>query len=248
MRKTGYSILVTRYTKSRIKRAGFTLIELLVVIAIITALLAILIPGLGKARGMAKRMRCAANLRQIDVAMRLYLGENKDTYPCAQDPVINPNIWLWMGRGWRGFIAPYFGEKIDVNNPSVLLCPADNTEPNKYEATSYSYSMAFYHSPEQINDMNSYTYNYQNPQPSVPQESDRVAAPAKKIIVGEWNSHHQRIKSKDPGWWGWAGCRNFLFADGHALFLEAEKIRPANDGNPNPNLTKNGIEGMDWPR
>jgi len=237
-------------TNSHTYYIGFTIIELLVVIGIIAVLLAILIPGLGKARGMAKRMKCASNLRQIDVAMRLYLGENKDTYPCAQDPVRDPNIWLWMGRGWRGFIAPYFGEKIDVNNPSVLLCPADNTEPNKYEATSYSYSMAFYHSPEQINDMNSKEDTYKNtPKPSVQQESDRVANPAKKIIVGEWNSNHRRVEQgQDKGWWNRLGSRNFLFADGHVIFLEAEKIRPANDGNPNPNLTKDGIEGMDWPR
>ena len=25
-------------------------------------------------------------------------------------------------------------------------------------------------------------------------------------------------------------------------------FRPANDGNPNPNLTIDGIEGVDWPR
>ena len=65
---------------------GFTIVELLVVISIIAVLLAILIPGLGKARSMAKQMKCASNLRQIDIAMRLYLGDNKDTYPCAKTP------------------------------------------------------------------------------------------------------------------------------------------------------------------
>ena len=30
-------------------------------------------------------------------------------------------------------------------------------------------------------------------------------------------------------------------------FLGAKEIRPAGDGNPNPNLTKNGISGIDWP-
>jgi len=199
-------------------------------------------------------MKCSSNLRQIDVAMRLYLGDNKDTYPCAQDPLpkqqpSDPNIWLWMGRGWRGFIAPYLGEKIDVNNPSVLLCPADIAAIQKYAATSYGYSMAFYHSPQQINNMSSPQDNYTNPQPSVPQESDRVASPGKKILVGDWLSNHKRIeKGNDPGWWGWAGGRNYLFADGRVRFLDANDIHPANDGNPNPNLTINGIEGMDWPR
>ncbi len=233
---------------------GFTIVELLVVIAIIAAITAILLPGLGKARAMARRVSCGSNLHQIDLAMHLYLNENKDTYPCAQDPLpkkqpTDPTIWLWMGRGWRSFISPYFGEKIDINNPSVLRCPGDQTQASTYEATSYAYSMAFYHSPQQINDMNSYKDNYQNPRPSIPQEADRVAKPAGKIIVGDWNSNHQRLnEGEDKGWWNGKGCRNFLFVDGQVKLLEARKIRPANDNNPNPNLTKDGIEGIDWPR
>jgi prepilin-type N-terminal cleavage/methylation domain-containing protein len=233
---------------------GFTIVELLVVIAIIAALTAILLPGLGKARGMARRVSCGSNLHQIDMAMHLYLSENKDSYPCAQDPLpkkqpTDPTIWLWMGRGWRSFITPYFGEKIDVNNPSVLRCPGDQIPANTYEATSYAYSMAFYHSPQQINDMNSPTDNYKNPRPSIPQESDRVVKPAGKIIVGDWNSNHQRLNSgEDKGWWNEMGCRNFLFVDGQVQLLQAGKIRKANDGNPNPNLTINGIEGIDWPQ
>ena len=106
---------------------GFTIVELLVVIGIIAALTAILLPGLGKARGMARRVSCGSNLRQIDMAMHLYLSENKDTYPCAQDPLpkkqpTDPNIWLWMGRGFRNFITPYFGEKIDINKIGRASC------------------------------------------------------------------------------------------------------------------------------
>lgn len=232
-------------------QSGFTIVELLVVIAIIAALTAILLPGLGKARAMARRVSCGSNLHQIDMAMHLYLSENKDTYPCAQDPLDpnTPTLWLWMGRGWRSFITPYFGEKIDVNNPSVLRCPGDQTPAGTYQATSYAYSMAFYHSPQQINDMNSPTDNYQNPRPSISQESDRVVKPAGKIIVGDWNSNHQRLNSgEDKGWWNGLGCRNFLFVDGQVQLLQAGKIRNANDGNPNPNLTIDGIEGIDWPQ
>jgi prepilin-type processing-associated H-X9-DG protein len=70
-----------------------------------------------------------------------------------------------------------------------------------------------------------------------------------KIIVGDWLSNHQRIVDGDaPAWWGWAGRRNFLFVDGQVRFLDANDIRPANDGNPNPNLTTHGIKGSDWPR
>jgi len=60
-----------------------------------------------------------------------------------------------MGRGWRFLVEPYLGGNIDEKNPSVLFCPQDHIAKDKYESTSYSYSMAFYHSPEQIDDMNS---------------------------------------------------------------------------------------------
>jgi len=235
---------------------GFTLVELLVVIAIIALLLSILMPALGKARSLSKRLVCANNLRQIDLAVRLYLDSNNDIYPCGQDPVSDdPNnpYWLWMGRGWRRLVEPYLGGNIDANNPSVLFCPEDTSPQEKYESTSYSYSMAFYHSQEQIDGIKDTRYTYDIPgQPSmaaesIPQISTNVARPAGKIIIGEWLSNHWRIKEKDNGWWDWEGCCNYLFVDGQVCFLKATDIREANDEKPNPNLTVGGIKGIDWP-
>jgi hypothetical protein len=37
----------------------------------------------------------------------------------------------------------------------------------------------------------------------------------------------------------------YLFADGHVDYVRTRDIRPANDGNPNPNLTVGGITGKD---
>ena len=238
-------------------RFGFILVELLVVIATIALLLSILMPSLGKARSMAMRLKCAHNLRQIDMAVHLYLSGNDDTYPCAEDPVskivsTDPNdyYWLWMGRGWRAFVEPYLQTNINEDNPSVLFCPRDRSEKDKFEATSYAYSMAFYHSSQQIDSMSSPsdTYDKNKVQPSVPQRCSNVAKPSGKILIGEWDSNHYRIKGKDPGWWGWQGCRNYLFADGQVHYLQAERIREANDGLPDANLTRGGIKGRDWPR
>jgi prepilin-type N-terminal cleavage/methylation domain-containing protein len=229
---------------------GFTLIELLVVVAVIALLLSILIPSLSKARSIAYRLKCASNLMQIDIAVRLYLEGNNDTYPCdACDPLPN-GFWLWMGRGWRSFVEPYLGGNIDANNPSVLLCPQDRTAPQKYESTSYAYSMAFYHSPGQIDNLvctETHAEQLVTAVPSIPQRSLCVAKPQSKILIGEWSSNHLRL-DKDKGWWGWEGSRNYLFADGQIQFLKAEDIQPANDGYPNPNLTINGINGIDWPK
>jgi hypothetical protein len=149
-----------------------------------------------------------------------------------------------MGRGWRHFLQPYLQTNIDVNNPSVLLCPQDRSDPAKYESTSYAYSMTFYHSPEQIDSMNSVENTYTNPQPSIPQKSQNVVNPSGKILIGEWFSNHYPI-DEDKGWWTWQGCRNFLFADGQIRFLKAKDIRPARDSLPNANLTIHGIKGSD---
>jgi prepilin-type processing-associated H-X9-DG protein len=183
----------------------------------------------------------------------MYVNSNDDKYPCAQDKLpkkdpTGPNIWLWMGRGWRGFIAPYLGGEIDANNPSVLLCPIDKVAREKWESTSYSYSLAFYHSPEDIDSLHGAMSDLTT-LPPLAQKPVNVARPGGKIMVGEWLSNHKLIEDgNDVGWWCWNGQRNFLFADGQVQYLKASDIRPANDGYPNPNLAKHGLRGIDWPK
>ena len=243
---------LNRWPKVKIKilksnHPGFTLVELLVVIAIIALLLSILMPSLRKAKSMAARLTCAHNLKQISLAVDFYLNENDSFYPSAQDPVsIEPAYWLWMGRGWRFLVEPYIGVKIDPNNPSILFCSQDKTSKQKFESTSYAYSMAFYHSPQQIDDMNSPADTYATPVPSIPQRNLDVLNPAGKILIGEWLSSHAPI-ANDPGWWTWEGSRNFLFADGNIRYLKAKNIRPAQDELPDANLTIHGIKGTDYP-
>ena len=228
---------------------GFTLIELLVVIAIIALLLSIIMPSLEKARSMAMRVKCGHNLKQINLTMCMYLDSNDDVYPCAQDPHPEPpfGYWLWMGR-WRSFVEPYLSTNITEDNPSVMLCPQDLNTDTQDESFSYAYSMTFYHSPEQINDMNSVedTFEYGRIRSSIPQRGVDVAKPSGKILVGEWFSNHYPVEN-DQGWWCWVGRRNYLFADGRVSYLNVDQIRPAKDMLPDANLTINGIKGIDSP-
>jgi len=63
------------------EKRAFTLIELLVVVAIIALLVSMLLPALGKARDLTRRVTCAANLRQWGMGCLAYAGQNEDYFP-----------------------------------------------------------------------------------------------------------------------------------------------------------------------
>jgi prepilin-type N-terminal cleavage/methylation domain-containing protein len=63
------------------RRRGFTLVELLVVIAIIALLVSILMPALGRARELAKRVQCQSNLSACGRSIVMYQNEFKDKMP-----------------------------------------------------------------------------------------------------------------------------------------------------------------------
>jgi prepilin-type N-terminal cleavage/methylation domain-containing protein/prepilin-type processing-associated H-X9-DG protein len=95
--------------KQKKSKKGFTLIELLVVIAIIAILAAMLLPALAQAREKARQAISISNMKQLALAMEMYLNDYNQTYPPAS---INWNPWgLGAGTGvgsfWAWQIYPY---------------------------------------------------------------------------------------------------------------------------------------------
>ena len=78
---------------------AFTLAELLVVIAIIGVLASLLLAALGRAHGTAKSARCKNNLRQLGLALHLYVSDS-GAFPTAI-----------AGKAWPWHLAPYMSEQ-----------------------------------------------------------------------------------------------------------------------------------------
>jgi prepilin-type N-terminal cleavage/methylation domain-containing protein/prepilin-type processing-associated H-X9-DG protein len=123
------------------KQEGFTLIELLVVISIIAVLLAILIPSLSKAREKVKDTSCRSNLKNIGLALQMYLDANERKLP----PAFTGNGYLWedsVGNVYRPNTATgntYWGIYYYdyVKDTKIFGCPSLTHVP---EGLIYTYS------------------------------------------------------------------------------------------------------------
>src|SRR5947209_15960773 len=129
------------------KRLGFTLIELLVVIAIIAILAAILFPVFAQARESARQTSCLSNMKQIGLALMMYVQDNDE---------VNPNIYQGWGtidnqfqEGWlwKNAIEAYIKAKGIWKCPSNPVSDPDGpgkesaSQPNNWAGNGMGYVM-----------------------------------------------------------------------------------------------------------
>jgi len=224
--------------------AAFTLVELLVVTAIIALLSALLLPAFNRAKERSLTAACASNLRQVGVALNLYLHE-QNCYPLAS-----------VGDGFGNYqiaLRP-------LASPQVLCCPKlGQTSPyllrsfptNTAIFPAYGYNMLGALSPKAINlpPLN-LGLGGDSGQP-VP--VSRIQKPAQMIALGDttaafpvppamainhvpsdllWlSSPYNSVIYNAPevGNSHNAGA-NMLFCDGHVEFAQQSVWMAANDG------------------
>ena len=126
------------------RRDGFTLIELLVVIAIIAILASMLLPTLARSKENAKRASCVSNVKQISMAMKMYVDDNNGRYPPRMpDPEAGAPYPCKPCRtvDWRQYTLPYLTGTTNLTNyagSSVYICPGDSGIPADITADPFN--------------------------------------------------------------------------------------------------------------
>ncbi len=135
-----------RLASVRQPTTGFTLVELLTVIAIIGILATIFLPGLSRAKFSAKGVVCKSNLRQLGLALQMYVSDNA-VYPHTVD-ADSSTIWYTV-------TAQNYG-----SNGNAMTCPTFKGEWPIDKAIIWEFGNAFHRSPSSKGRVAGVSYGY----------------------------------------------------------------------------------------
>jgi type II secretory pathway pseudopilin PulG len=132
---------------------AFTFVELLVVLGIMVVLAALLFPALASARAKGKRTVCINNLKQANLAVRMYAEDHDDTIELPARMVISPVDYHLFKEQVKRYLA--------LSGPpsraeSIFACPADT-----FYYSAGGYRAAGLHE-QAWSDFTSYAFNGMN--------------------------------------------------------------------------------------
>jgi prepilin-type processing-associated H-X9-DG protein len=117
------------WKRSRIMRetrttqgSAFTVVDLLIVITVLLCVMAVILPGLAKAR-VRKGISCNSNLRQVGLAFKTWAIDNTDKFP-MQVSVTNGGTMELVKEGnvWPHFMVM----SNELSTPKILFCPEES--------------------------------------------------------------------------------------------------------------------------
>jgi len=180
------------------QKNGFTLIELLVVIAIIAILAAVLFPVFVQAKAKARQVSCLSNLKQLGLAMLMYVQDYDDTFPPFGYRIDATHYQYWWGMeiGTWYYGAPFDALDYDMRkgllepykkSTAILRCPSFYPTHTAY-GDSKKYGMGYGYNSALIED----TYA------GIPQANlNTLASPAETILFGDAALHYDVLS---PTW------------------------------------------------
>ncbi|EIP97545.1 prepilin-type N-terminal cleavage/methylation domain-containing protein [Opitutaceae bacterium TAV1] len=208
---------------------AFTLVELLTAIAIIGILAAIMIPTVDKVRGVARRVVCTSNLRQIGTAFEINAVENNNRYP----PPLAPDA---DGSGaWHDVLcSQLYGKtfaQFAAGQGTIFKCPVANVG-----ETSASYGMNCTLAAFSANGSKADPWSHMKE----PVLRQRIPVPAKTCLLIESKStkagYGTTFETETrPVTYRHSSMLNILYCDGHVETMLVEKI-PVTASTPEGNL------------
>ena len=215
----------------------FTLLELLVVVAIIGILVSILLPSLANAREKAISKICMNNQRQIGLSTFLFMIDKDDMTPRH-----NTSGAVWPGR-WYTQLKPY-SEAVDVYTYSVYRCPSKDNEDHTWSDAMYGISQAISCQDNSGSPNRVFSKSWAWYRPAFAVSTSENVIFAESDGAGFSWRRYNGLDELGPGHsfiqYGYTGYTrnngidaqhgglvNQLFADGHAMSLNAKSIRNA---------------------
>ena len=111
--------------------SGFTLVELLVTLAVIGVLIGLLLPTLQAAREAARGTACLAKLRQLGIALNVYLVDHDGVLPVMNN------------RATLSDPPPAPDTVLMARTPEAHRCPSDDDTPSSFTLRGTSYFWNF---------------------------------------------------------------------------------------------------------